>query len=67
MAAKKSSQIASVRSEYASAKREYKALGKKTMGKPKNSPVRREYAAAKRAYKTVGAKLGRLTGRKPKR
>ena len=67
MPKKSSSKVASVRSEYTSAKRDYKALGKKVMGKPKNAPVRKEYAAAKRKYKTVGAQLGKLTGRKPRK
>ena len=59
--------VKAARSEYSTIKRAYHKAGKAAFGKPGSSAVKRDYAALKREYKRVGAKLGRLTGRKPRR
>jgi hypothetical protein len=69
MAKKRTSPAAvkAARSEYSSVKRAYHKAGKAAFGKPSSSKVKRDYHALKRAYKSAGSRLGRLTGRKPRR
>ena len=59
--------VKAARSEYSTVKRAYHKAGKLAFGKPSRSSVKRDYCALKSEYKRVGARLGRLTGRKPRR
>lgn len=67
--AKKSlkSEIASTRREYEKLKQARRVIGQKAFGKPERSTVKKDYRTVDREYQKVGRRLGRLTGRKPRK
>jgi len=67
MPTSKASKIRELRADYNEANKLYHRAGKKALGTPKNSPARHEYNHIKRVRNAVGQKLGKLTGRKPRR
>ncbi len=67
MAKASSAAAKTVRKDYEAVKRVYKAAGKKAFGKPKSSAAYKDYKTVKAEYKRVGSKLGKLTGRKPRK
>lgn len=63
----KKSQIASLRREYVAADREYHKKGRAAFGKPSGSAAKRAYREARQERNLLGSRLGKLTGRKPRR
>lgn len=61
------SEITNTRREYEKLKRARRVIGKKAFGKPERSPAKRDYRTVDREYQKVGRRLGRLTGRKPRK
>lgn len=67
MAASKQTKIKEARKDYEHVKKVYNKIGRMTMGTRASDPIRRDYRTARRAYLAAGKKLGRLTGKKPRR
>lgn len=63
----KAAKVREARTTYNEANRLYHAIGKKTFGSPKNSPVRRDYKEAKKIRNLAGKQLAKLTNRAPRR